>query len=206
MPQLLFKSDLSIRDTKTVYKLSHDLHVGSINPSDCQRFDIVLNIGLAPGRKYYSMETCAHRDGYVKKDIHGETMEGDTFWRDVYNAPPVLQPTLDIPDIWRRWKQALLLPEEDVRPSNNAGRYLCEFIFYTSMLESWRRNPNDERRFMFLHVPSGSDEEDLERGTKVALALIAAMVSSEVTKIQRPNAGGGHEAAQISIMSGGNAC
>ena len=181
-------------------------HINPSKPRDRQIFDLVLNIGLSPGRKYYSMETCAHRDGYVKKDIYDKSMEGDTFWRDIYDAPPVLRPSFDVSDIWRRWKQALLLPEEDVRPSNNAGRYLCEFIFFTSMLETWRRDPNHDRRYMFLHVPNGHDEEDLERGRKVALALIVAMVGSEMVNTQRQAAAQGYDAAQVGHMSEDGDC
>ena len=149
---------------------------------DRQKFDVVLNIGLAPGRKHYSIESYAHRDDYVQRDVKGETMEGDTYWRDTYNSPLVLEPSFDVADVWRRWKQALLLPEEDVRPSGNAGRYLCEYIYYASMLESWRRGPEGHRRCMFLHVPGGTTEEDLKRGTKIVLALIAALVGSELMK------------------------
>ena len=114
----------------------------------------------------------------MKKDIHDQDLEHDTYWSDKYHAPETLWPTFDTADVWRRWKQGLL--EEDLRPSNNAGRYLCEFIFYACMLEFWRRGM--KARCMFLHVPSGDSEQDLERGRRVVLGLIAAAVGSEVTK------------------------
>lgn len=167
---------------ETVQKPS-DTDLPVLAPSEnSQRYDLVVHIGLAPGRSYYSIETCAHRDGYVKKDVRGALPEGNTVRHGGQECPAILQPSLDLADIWRRWKDMLQQPEEDVRPSDNAGRYLCEFVFYTSMLEFSNRDPSGARRCMFLHVPSGIKQADLARGTKVVLALIAALVGSEMTK------------------------
>ncbi|KAL8930772.1 MAG: hypothetical protein Q9208_000313 [Pyrenodesmia sp. 3 TL-2023] len=73
------------------------------------RFDYILHVGMAAPRKYYTMETCAHRDGYVAKDDAGETLEGDTYWRDKYKSPEVLRPGFDVDDVWRRWKSDLMV-------------------------------------------------------------------------------------------------
>lgn len=140
------------------------------------QFDIVLHIGMAPGRKFFALETCAHQDGYDTKDVKGETMEGDTLWTEKYRAPSTLRPDFDTEDVWRRWKSGLV--NEDIRSSDDAGRYLCDFIYYTSLVEYWRRDPTGARPVMFLHVPGGSFEDDVDRGTRVTLGLIAALVES----------------------------
>ena len=75
-------------------------------------FDIVLHIGMAPGRKFFAFETCAHQGGYVRQDVTGETMESDTLWAEKYRAPSTLRPDFDTDDVWRRWKSGLV-----VRPS-----------------------------------------------------------------------------------------
>ena len=62
------------------------------------KYDIVLNIGLAPGRNFYTLETLAHRDGYNKKDEDGKTLEGDTFWRIELKAPERLHTSFDTED------------------------------------------------------------------------------------------------------------
>lgn len=67
---------------------------------------------------------------------------------------------------------------EDIRPSSDAGHYLCDFTYYTSLVEYWRRNPQGERPVMFFHVPGGAEEKDVERGRRVALGLIAALVAN----------------------------
>lgn len=129
------------------------------------------------------METRAHRDGYVAKDQAGETMENDTLWSDGYKSPEILKPAFDTDDVWRRWKSELM--GVDVRPSNDAGRYLCDFIYYSSLVEFWRRDPDAAAaaagsgpHVMFLHVPGYGGEADVEMGSRVALRLIAAMVAS----------------------------
>ncbi|KAG8532632.1 uncharacterized protein KY384_002509 [Bacidia gigantensis] len=134
-------------------------------------------LARAPGRKYFSIESCANRDGYVKKDIYGKTLEGDTYWHDAYDAPPTLHPSFDIQDLWTRWTQSLPNEGLNLRMSDVAGRYLCEFIFYAAMLEYWRRSPTgDNRHCMFMHVPPGVHEDEIERGRTIVLALIVAMV------------------------------
>ncbi|KAL9600737.1 MAG: hypothetical protein Q9219_002978 [cf. Caloplaca sp. 3 TL-2023] len=140
------------------------------------RFDFVVHIGMAAPRKYFTMETHAHRDGYVARDEAGESLEGDTFWRDRYEAPETLNPGFDVEDVWRRWKSELV--GIDVRTSNDAGRYLCDFIYYASLVEYWRRNPGMKAPVMFLHVPGKIEELDIEIGRKVTLGLIGAMVGS----------------------------
>lgn len=142
------------------------------------KYDIVLNIGLAPGRNFYTLETLAHRNDYNKRDVDGNTLEGDTFWQKEYKAPETLHTTFDTGSVWRRWKSGLM--KEDLRPSNNAGHYLCDFIYYACMVEYWRREPRGHRPCMFLHVPSGLEEEDIKRGKEVALGLIAALVGSDI--------------------------
>lgn len=68
---------------------------------------MVLHIGMAPGRSFFTLETCAHRDGYKRKDVNGETLEGDTFWKDKYDAPKILLSSFDTVDVLKRWKLGL---------------------------------------------------------------------------------------------------
>lgn len=51
------------------------------------------------------------------------------------------------------------------------------------MVEYWRQDNNSIRPVMFLHVPGGSEDDDLARGKKVALGLIEALVSSRQQRI-----------------------
>ena len=142
-------------------------------------YDLTLNIGMAPSRAYYTLETEAHCWGYEKRDVRGE-IPNDQYWHKKYNSPPVLQPTYDPGDVCRRWKSVLMT--EDVRLSDNAGKYLCDYIYYACMLEYWLRDPVGERPCAFLHVPGATEEEDILRGTKVAMAAIGAIVGSQIAR------------------------
>ncbi|CAF9907011.1 MAG: hypothetical protein HETSPECPRED_007018 [Heterodermia speciosa] len=104
-------------------------------------------------------------------------MEDDTLWREDYRAPATLHTSYDTEDVWRRWKGGLT--DEDLRPSDDPGRYLCDFTYYSSMVEYWRRDHKSTRPVMFLHVPGGTTDQDIARGKKVALGLIEALVASK---------------------------
>lgn len=72
--------------------------------------------------------------------------------------------------------QTLAPASADIRISEDAGRYLCEFIFYTSL--SLALQEGRDRSVAFFHVPSSCRDEDIETGREVAIALIKALVDS----------------------------
>ncbi|KAL8999210.1 MAG: hypothetical protein Q9169_001875 [Polycauliona sp. 2 TL-2023] len=107
-PQPQHKAAITRSYPPTIPKFLFD-HVPDANPmaEGKPRFDYILPIGMAAPREYFTMETCAHRDRYLGKDEAGETMEGDTLWRDEYKAPEILRPGFDTEDVFRRWKSEL---------------------------------------------------------------------------------------------------
>src|ERR1700712_3587946 len=64
----------------------------------------------------------------------------------------------------------------DVRISEDAGRYLCDFIYYSSLAHLTKKK--EKRRVVFLHVPVDSDEAAVRTGIEVTIELIRAMVQS----------------------------
>ena len=183
---------------------SHDQSTSAnvtTHPMPHAKYDLVLHIGMAGRREYFTLETCAHRNGYESPDIDGRDLKDDTLWQDEYNAPEVLRPTFDTADVWRRWKSELT--DEDIRPSDDAGHYLCDFTYFTSMLEYWRRDPDGRRPCMFLHVPRGTEEADLARGRRVALGLITALIQSEVARRERKELDGRKPAESVAMAAGG---
>lgn len=81
-----------------------------------------------------------------------------------------------------------------VKLSKDAGRYLCEFIFFTSLGTRWRQARDTSKagsglpsstspkekvgKVAFLHVPGGTGKHDIARGVRVAESLILAVVGS----------------------------
>ncbi|KAF2096770.1 peptidase C15, pyroglutamyl peptidase I-like protein [Rhizodiscina lignyota] len=107
--------------------------------------DIILHIGMASGRTYYTLETTAYRDGYDRlKDVEGMTFskeENEEIWGE---CPPVLQPGWDVDDVWRRWRGDVR-GHLDLRPSTDPGNFLCGFIYYASLSTLWKANRKSEQ-------------------------------------------------------------
>lgn len=71
----------------------------------------------------------------------------------------------------------------DVRVSEDAGRYLCDFIYYSSLAHLWKHN--EERRVVFLHVPVDSDAKAIATGVEALEELIrAVVVSGQMKKLR----------------------
>lgn len=136
---------------------------------------------MATGRKYYSIERRAHRDGYIMPDVDKCHLP-DPIRLDMQNKHPAeLLTSIDIDAVFKRWKKSTRgegeggkKGEEDVRISEDAGRYLCDFIYFLSLAE--RRRRGEEGQVLFLHVPVEADAEAVERGVRIALELIRAVV------------------------------
>lgn len=172
------------QDVRELVPLLHENYFGTI--------DLILHIGMASGRQHYTAELYAHRDGYTKnKDLDGKTLPPDDGAKHYPDCPIMMTTSLDFSDVLSRWKLKIEgLPKgaaaygADCRPSEDAGRYLCDFIYYNSLAWYGRRNGKldggkvTDRPVLFLHVPAESGSEMIEKGTQVAQALIEAMVEN----------------------------
>lgn len=145
-----------------------------------KKIDYAIHIGMASGRKFYSVERRGHRDGYNMKDVDRELLgdaerrkfEGDDWiW---HGMPEELLSSLDIDDVWKRWRAAL--PGKDIRISEDAGRYLCDFIYFSSL--AYLEKKEEDRRVVFLHVPVNADDIAIENGIEITIELIRALVQS----------------------------
>lgn len=112
------------------------------------KIDYMIHIGMASGRRFYSVERRGHRDGYTIKDLDGNYLDRNaaespsSYW---HGLPEEILSDVDITDVWRRWRIAL--PNSDVRISEDAGRYLCDFIFYSSLAYLYRKK--EEQRVSY---------------------------------------------------------
>lgn len=78
-----------------------------------RKIDYAIHIGMASGRKFYSVERRGHRDGYLMRDVDNEFL-GDVERREkeqdkwIWDGlPEELLTSENIDDVWRRWKAAL---------------------------------------------------------------------------------------------------
>lgn len=168
-----------------------------------KRPDVVVHMGIASSRDYYSVETLAHRDDYNITDVDGAIgyEYGEKIWKD-QGFPPVLKPGLadseDQPQAGLKLGVAPYPPDEhflqtwrsfappraELHLSNDAGRYLCEFIFYSSMAHALAEGC--ARSVVFFHVPAGTDTDSLELGREVAVALIKSLVTCWIDEAESP--------------------
>lgn len=172
-----------------------------------RRPDIIIHMGIASTRRHYSVETQAHRDGYHISDVKGRSGydDGEKLWTRLAlpallkpgpatedkaisdPAVPVKKPQVcpRVPDgpFLAAWK-SFCPSESDVRLSQDAGRYLCEFIFYTSMALALQKG--QDRNVVFFHVPALCEDEDVALGREVTIALIKALVSSWIDQNSVP--------------------
>ena len=187
LPPILDPNNPSRRPGPTIHVFVHPEEVRvsyptvfSLIPQIISSFpvhiDYILNIGMAAGRKYYSVESQAHRDGYKIRDVDGNLPTAqEKYWRDLVECPEIMKPDLNTEEVFARWKSNVD-ETTDVRVSTDAGRYLCDFMFYTSL--ATRKARGEAKKVLFLHVPGESDKASIEKGALVASALIRAMVAS----------------------------
>lgn len=178
---------MAYKDVRALIPQLLQSHIGAI--------DLVLHIGMASGRQYYTMEKHAHRDGYdCNKDLDScvvSTAESSAAFADVGE---VLTTGLEFEEVFQRWRANVLgspgvsplLDGVDVRRSDNAGYYLCDYTYFNSLAWFARRGAEvgdrgggeESRPAMFLHIPAESGGDMIEKGRLVALALIRAMADS----------------------------
>lgn len=80
----------------------------------------------------------------------------------------------------------------DLRISEDAGHYLCDFIYFSSLAHLERAG--ERRRVLFLHVPSDASEHSIATGRELLLQLVRSVVESEMAKREKDKAGAGEAA------------
>ncbi|KAI6780135.1 Pyroglutamyl-peptidase-like protein [Emericellopsis cladophorae] len=144
-----------------------------------RRIDLAIHIGMAGPRPYYQIERKGHRDGYKSKDVDGlvgDIKDTGREWK-WYGCPAELESDLNMEDVLGRW-QAHSPKDMDLRISDDAGHYLCDYTYYSSLAHLWKQQR--ERKLTFLHVPADASPASINLGRELAINLIRAMVESEV--------------------------
>lgn len=152
---------------------------------------MVLHIGMATKRSYYSIEQNAHRDGYNRyKDNSGRTLAPEQGVIDYGDCLETMHSSFDFEDLLEAWQTAVTestngnsnnINKIELRPSNDAGHFLCDYTYYNSLAWFARQRgalsdtSTRSRPVMFLHVPPESDNVSLERGRVVTCGLLKVM-------------------------------
>lgn len=68
----------------------------------------------------------------------------------------------------------------DLRISEDAGHYLCDFIYFSSLAHLYKAGRR--RKVLFLHVPSDASEHGIAIGREILLQLVRSVVESELAR------------------------
>ncbi|KAK7861816.1 hypothetical protein R5R35_000581 [Gryllus longicercus] len=124
---------------------------------------LVIHLGVSAAATELTIESCAHKSGYRRCDVSGKLPPDgkcvNGVCEDVYSE-------LDLQKVVGDMNNTNIGVSATI--SNNAGRYLCEFIYYTSLCI-------DNRHTLFIHVPDIGKPYTLEQmaqGIKVIIGSI----------------------------------
>ncbi|PLW38024.1 hypothetical protein PCASD_09941 [Puccinia coronata f. sp. avenae] len=158
-------------------------------------FDLVIHTGVANlNSASFLVEKFAHRLAYSSPDVNGKLPQDS-----VHNSPGPDRLTTSIKldgPLLESVKELIQHPIE-LKVSENAGRYLCEYIYYGSLAAyekvsrsskgkssspreekdvGRREGPSMSRPVLFVHVPPLLSLPDLALGAAVLEALIRELV------------------------------
>ncbi|XP_044745545.1 pyroglutamyl-peptidase 1 [Coccinella septempunctata] len=104
---------------------------------------LVIHVGVSSEARKITIEKTANRNGYEKLDCFGKKHStGNVCPRDL--GDDFINTSINVPEIC----EILNSHDSTIKycSSENAGRYLCEYIYYTSLRL-------DRNRCIFIHVP-----------------------------------------------------
>ncbi|KAK7403917.1 hypothetical protein QQX98_010324 [Neonectria punicea] len=181
-------------------ELIHGLWAGNLSmydpvgePIDGTEVRLMIHMGMRTKEPNYCFETWARRDGYIHPDNQGKLPNPADYEPEgyLYGCPEELRPDLDIAAAGKIAHERLpvrlpfpnskphpltWMTEQDhkMRVSTDAGHNLCEWFFYSSLAEGFKRGA--PRNVAFVHVPPGKTDEDLKTGVEVLQAYVGALV------------------------------
>lgn len=110
---------------------------------------VILHVGVSHKANCLTLESCAHSSGYVRQDIHNKCPDESTI------APKILKTNIDVDTICDIVNKDSSKTKCNACVSYDAGRYLCEYIFYKSLqIESMKT--------LFVHVPDFNKYSSLQ--------------------------------------------
>ncbi|XP_020278178.1 pyroglutamyl-peptidase 1 [Pseudomyrmex gracilis] len=99
---------------------------------------IVLHVGVSSKAECLTIERCAHSTGYKRMDVDGKCPD------ETYTECCVLATQINVEELCHINKD--LAHEYIACFSDDAGRYLCEYIYYKSL-------SINQAKTLFVHVP-----------------------------------------------------
>ncbi|XP_078049035.1 pyroglutamyl-peptidase 1 [Augochlora pura] len=101
---------------------------------------VILNVGVSSIAKCLTIECCARSCGYVKPDIYNKCPDESAITSEIFKT------NIDVHEVCQIINKKSEETKCSACISENAGQFLCEYIFYRSLqLKSVK--------VLFVHVP-----------------------------------------------------
>ncbi|KAI9783537.1 MAG: hypothetical protein M1839_003707 [Geoglossum umbratile] len=163
---------------RTPVPVAYD-HVLKLVPTLYRQYpamDYFVHVGVNAEAEDYQIEKRARKGDYVRKDVTGRGFEGSDseFWRSL---PQELSTAVDVDRLIKTAFSGEGTPK--VSASEDAGLFLCEFIYYNSLLAAKNLRDEGGRNVsgVFVHVPGGDGPDDIRIGRDVLVAIISELVA-----------------------------
>ncbi|KAJ8248806.1 hypothetical protein GJAV_G00227960 [Gymnothorax javanicus] len=132
----------------------------------------IVHLGIATGLTAITLEQSGKNHGYKDRDVCGSCPVGNVC---VAGGPDRLDSIIDMKSLTRRLKAMGL----DVIYSRDAGRYLCDFVYYCSL-------HSGNGRAVFIHLPTKGKIASLERLVPL-LQVVVMMILSQLEASSHPD-------------------
>uniref|UniRef100_A0A1B6HXA1 Pyroglutamyl-peptidase I n=1 Tax=Homalodisca liturata TaxID=320908 RepID=A0A1B6HXA1_9HEMI len=125
---------------------------------------LVVHVGVSHLARKITLEQAAQKSGYDRQDIYGQTPACNEC---CVGSTPLIRSGLDINQL----SNTINSTSETVQTclSDDAGRYLCEYIYYTSL-------SIDKTRSIFVHVPPLDQPYSAQQLAEGLAAIVRCLV------------------------------
>ncbi|KAG8716207.1 hypothetical protein FRC11_007381 [Ceratobasidium sp. 423] len=139
-----------------------------------KQYDAILHFGVGyPGG--FAIERIAHKSGYDREDAEGQKCnftaaqggEQRGFGSGFEQFGEELRTDVDVDGLVEHLKSKGF---QHTAPSNDAGRYLCDFIYFCSL--ACAQKERDGVKVLFTHVPQLGQPYDIPDMTKAIEGII----------------------------------
>ncbi|CAL8345822.1 unnamed protein product [Merluccius merluccius] len=161
--------DLHVQEIPVEYEAVHDLLPLLWKQHQPK---LVVHVGMSWKATTVTLEQCGHNMGYERKDNCGFCPACHCC---VEGGPDTIQSVLDMEAVCQRVQDSGLGVAVSV--SKDAGRYLCDYSYYTSLHLG-------ERRCAFVHVPP-LDKPYSSKELGAALQVVVTEMLQLLTKVER---------------------
>ncbi|CAD5208542.1 unnamed protein product [Bursaphelenchus xylophilus] len=125
--------------------------------------DFVVHVGVHPKKETICLEKQARASGYCSMDVDGEIPLNNRPLVCCCTTPEVVRSNLDTEEVIGSLKN---VPEGlTVKTSHDPGRYLCSYIFYSSLV-------NNHGNALFIHIPDFSETATVEVVSDIVAQVI----------------------------------